>query len=121
MVVRVIFVPYDESAGSLDPNGQRWAGRLAAKRATLALLAVPESEAALGDVDVVPAQCELAEPCGRSHRPVAVLAGAVRERWLARGEPPITISITHAGGLAAALAACDRDDVGGVERRDPPE
>ncbi|MBL4689507.1 MAG: holo-ACP synthase [Nannocystaceae bacterium] len=72
------------------------AGRFAAKEATSKALGAPKG---IGwhDVEVVPAQ--------RGERgPTVVLRGRAREVAEARGVKNIMISITHAGGVAAAVA-----------------
>lgn len=87
----------------------RWAGRLAAKRAVLDCLGIDEP-ASLADVEVVPGPHEgqqLPHLCAFGHRPVVRLAGAVEEARLDAGVECVALSISHAGGVAVAFAvAC---------------
>lgn len=72
------------------------AGRFAAKEATSKALGAPQG---IGwhDVEVVPAK--------RGERgPAVVLRGRAREVAEARGVKTMLLSITHAGGVAAAVA-----------------
>ena len=72
------------------------AGRFAVKEATSKALGAPRG---IGwhDVEVLPARTG-------EHGPHVVLRGKAREVADARGVQTMSISITHAGGIAAAVA-----------------
>lgn len=72
------------------------AARFAVKEATSKALGAPRG-IDWHDVEVTPARAGL-------HGPGVVLRGRAREVAAARGIVQILISITHAGGLAAAVA-----------------
>jgi phosphopantetheinyl transferase (holo-ACP synthase) len=83
---------------------ERWAGRLAAKRAVLACLGL---DGHLAEVEVVPGPHEgqaLPHLCERGHRPVVRLSGAAEAARLRLGLDGVELSISHADGLAAAVA-----------------
>jgi holo-[acyl-carrier protein] synthase len=80
-------------------RGRPWeclAGRFAAKEATSKALGAPRG---IGwhDVEVMPARAG-------EHGPEVVLSGKAREVAELRGVRSMLISITHAGGMAAAVA-----------------
>lgn len=99
--VRRIFTEREQEHA--EANGRRFesfAGRFAAKEATSKALGAPQG---IGwhDVEVVPAV--------RGDRgPAVILSGRAREVAEARGVTSMLISITHAGGVAAAVAVAVR-------------
>ncbi|MEM7159266.1 MAG: holo-ACP synthase [Myxococcota bacterium] len=72
------------------------AARFAAKEATSKALGAPKG---IGwhDVEVMPAR-------SGEHGPKVIMAGRAREVAEARGVTSMLLSITHAGGMAAAVA-----------------
>ena len=89
----------EQEAAYCSGRGRPWeslAGRFAVKEATSKALGAP-----LGigwhDVEVLPAR-------SGEHGPSVVLRGKAREVAEARGVTSVLISITHAAGMAAAVA-----------------
>jgi holo-[acyl-carrier protein] synthase len=86
---------------------RHWAGRLAAKRAVLRLLAVEETDDALGAVEILPkpaVTCRRSRSCHHGHPPAAALTGRVAEAASRKGVAAIEISISHERDLATAVA-----------------
>lgn len=89
----------EQEAAYCMERGRPWeslAGRFAVKEATSKALGAPRG---IGwhDVEVIPARTG-------EHGPSVVLRGRAREVAEARGVRSMQISITHAGGMAAAVA-----------------
>jgi holo-[acyl-carrier protein] synthase len=72
------------------------AGRFAVKEAASKALGAPRG-IRWHDVEVMPA-------CSGEHGPQVVMTGRAREVADARGVSVMLVSITHAGGMAAAMA-----------------
>ncbi len=72
------------------------AGRFAVKEATSKALGAPKG-ISWHDVEVMPAR-------SGEHGPTVVMSGRAREVAEARGISSMLITITHAGGMAAAVA-----------------
>jgi phosphopantetheinyl transferase (holo-ACP synthase) len=84
---------------------ERWAGRLAAKRAVLACLGEPALSPL--EVEVVPGPHEgeaLPHLCELGHRPVVRLSGSAAAAATRLGIADVELSISHADGMAVALA-----------------
>jgi phosphopantetheinyl transferase (holo-ACP synthase) len=96
-----------------------WAGRLAAKYAVVALLGGDTCGAGqLGEAEVLPrptAACRRSAACLDGHPPAVRLRGSLAALAAARGVAEIQISVTHAAGVAVAVAhtTCPDTDVSG--------
>ncbi len=87
------------------------AGRLAAKRAVLRLLALPENADTLPAVEILPEPapgCRRDARCAGGHPPAATLRGLARLRALALGILAAQVSISHSAGVAVAVALARR-------------
>lgn len=97
-----VFTPAERRRGAERPGLASWAGRLAAKQAVLGLL---DAGGRWTEVEVLPAAtglCADPEHCTGSHPPRVVLRGGLADRLAP--EEAVAVSISHAGGVAVALA-----------------
>ncbi|WP_049575308.1 phosphopantetheinyl transferase [Nonomuraea sp. SBT364] len=85
---------------------QRWAGRLAAKRAVLRLLGLPADAECLGQVEILPLPtpaCQAGPACLDGHPPAVRLHGDLRS-LAGTGDGWIRVSVSHTDVRALALA-----------------
>jgi len=99
--LRDVFAPAEMRHCGGHAGVERWAGRLAAKRAVLAALGNPRLP--LSQLEIVPqaARCFSPARCARGHRPVVRPGGAAASLLL--HDMPVQLSISHTARAAVAV------------------
>ncbi|HZQ27696.1 MAG TPA: hypothetical protein VFA94_08355 [Acidimicrobiales bacterium] len=100
-----VFTEAERRHCAARPSLERWAGRLAAKRAVLASLG--DRAAPLREVEVIPGPHEgeaLPHLCALGHRPVVRLSGSAAATAARLHVAGVELSISHGDGMAVALA-----------------